>query len=129
MELAVICRRLCEPLTGVGRYLSRLLFHWSRSDTPFDRIVVYAPSEPQLCDDVFRGQVELRVVPSKASPLIWENFTLSRSLESADLIFGAYSVPVGRAAESVVSNLGIYESRPDDFSLAARLRTTPIFLE
>ena len=109
MELAVIGRRLCEPLTGVGRYLNRLLFHWSRLDTPFDRIVVYAPSEPQLCDDVFRGQVELRVVPGKASPLIWENFTLSHRLESADLIFGAYSVPVGRAGDSVVSNLGIYE--------------------
>jgi glycosyltransferase involved in cell wall biosynthesis len=127
VELAVIGRRLCEPLTGVGRYLNRLLFHWSRSDTPFDRIVVYVPREPQLCDDVFGGQVELRVVPSKASPLIWENFTLSRSLESEDLIFGAYSVPGSRAADSVVSNLGIYESRPDDFSLAARLRTTPVF--
>ncbi len=127
MEVAVIGRRLCEPATGVGRYLERLLFHWGRMDVPFDRIVVYTPGEPVLSEDIFRGPVQRRVVKSIVSPLAWENFALTAQLEAADLIFGAYSVPVGRAADAVVSNLGIYESRPDDFSLSARLRTTPIY--
>ena len=45
MELAVISRRLCGPLTGVGRYLEYLLYYWSRSESPFRRILVYASAE------------------------------------------------------------------------------------
>ena len=48
MELAVIGYRLCEPLTGVGRYLEALLYQWSHLETPFRRVVVYCPREPNI---------------------------------------------------------------------------------
>lgn len=127
VELAVVGRRLCEPPTGVGHYLQSLLYYWSRGDLPFRRVVVYAPAEPHLAADTIRPPVEVRILPSRLSPLAWENLVLPVKMESADLLFAPYTLPWALAGRGVVSNLGIYESRPKDFSLAARLRTTPFF--
>ena len=136
MKLAIIGRRLCEPLTGVGRYLEYLLRHWG-NDSRFSRIVVFTPSEPNLRKDEFGPSIEFRVIPSRLPPLLWENLVLpSKVLDSSalspkmsgfDLIFAPYTLPWILAERGAVSNLGIYESRPDDFSLSARLRSTPFF--
>ena len=127
MELAVIARRLCGPLTGVGRYLEYLLYYWSRSESPFRRILVYAPAEPSLEPGTIAGPVELRVVASRLPPLAWENLVLPARMEKADVVFGPYTLPWSCAGIPVVSNLGIYESRPEDFSWWDRARTTPFF--
>lgn len=127
MELAVIARRLCGPLTGVGRYLEYLLYYWSRSETPFRRIVVYAPAEPALEPGTLAGCVELRVLPSTLPPLVWENLVLPRRMGRADVVFGPYTLPWRSPGVQVVSNLGIYESRPGDFSWWQRARTSPFF--
>ena len=126
-HLAVIGRRLCEPLTGVGRYLQSLLYHWGRSDTPFDRITVFTPGEPSLPAGTIKPPVEVRIVRSRMSPLLWENFALPPRMSGVDLVFGPYTLPWVLAGRGVVSNLGIYESRPADFSILDRLRTTPFF--
>ena len=123
-ELAVIGRRLSEPRTGFGRYLECLLRHWGQMETAFDRIRVYVSEDPDL---TARGKVEFEVVPQFGSPLVWENWTLSSRLRQSSLIFGTYTLPWFLAHRGVVSNLGIYESRPDDFPLLARLRTTPFY--
>ncbi len=70
MELAVIGHRLCEPLTGVGRYLEALLYQWSRVETPFRRIIVYCPGEPNIAPDAIGPPVELRVVSSRLYSLL-----------------------------------------------------------
>jgi glycosyltransferase involved in cell wall biosynthesis len=126
-ELAVIGRRLTEPLTGVGRYIECLLRHWKSQDIPFESIRLYVPGEPQLPADVLGGRVTVEVIAQKVSPLYWENFQLPVRLRSADVIFAPYTLPWFSASRGVVSNLGIYESRPADFSLLSRLRTTPFF--
>lgn len=126
-ELAIIGRRLTEPLTGVGRYTECLLRHWQSQDIPFETVRLYVPGEPQLPADVLGGRVSIEVIPQKVSPLYWENFQLPVRLKQADLIFAPYTLPWFSAARGVVSNLGIYESRPADFSLLSRLRTTPFF--
>ncbi len=120
-ELAVIGRRLSEPRTGFGRYLECLLRHWGRMETQFDRIRAYVWEDPGL---PAQGKVEFEVVGLIGSPLIWENWTLANRLRQSSLIFGAYTLPWFLADRGVVSNLGIYESRPDDFPLLARMRTT-----
>jgi glycosyltransferase involved in cell wall biosynthesis len=125
--LAVVGRRLCEPLTGVGRYLQSLLYHWGRSDTPFGRITVYTPGEPNLPAGTIQAPVEVRIVRSRMSPLLWENVALPLRMSGVDLVFGPYTLPWVLAGRGVVSNLGIYESRPADFSVIDRLRTTPFF--
>jgi len=127
MELAVIGKRLAEPLTGVGRYLECLVRHWSRTPLPFDRVRIYAPGEPQWPAGTVRPPVEVVVVTDKVSPLWWENVALAAHLRRADLLFGAYTLPWLSGDRGVVSNLGIYESRPGDFSWPARLRTRPFF--
>ena len=126
MELAIIGRRLCEPLTGVGRYLEYLLQHWAR-DSRFSRIVVFTPSEPNLRMEEFGPAVEWRVIPSRLPPLLWENLALPVKMGGFDLIFAPYTLPWSLAEGGAVSNLGIYESRPGDFSLSERLRSTPFF--
>jgi glycosyltransferase involved in cell wall biosynthesis len=126
-HLAVIGRRLCEPLTGVGRYLQSLLYHWGRSGTPFHRITVYTPGEPNLPAGTVQPPVEVSIVASRMSPLVWENVALPPRMRSVDLVFAPYTLPWALAGRGVVSNLGIYESRPSDFSMLDRLRTTPFF--
>jgi glycosyltransferase involved in cell wall biosynthesis len=126
-HLAVVGRRLCEPLTGVGRYLQSLLYHWGRSQTPFRRITVYTPGEPNLPAGTIRPPVEVRIVKSRMSPLAWENLALPPRMRGVDLVFGPYTLPWLLAGRGVVSNLGIYEARPADFSVLDRLRTTPFF--
>ena len=127
MRLAVIARRLCGPLTGVGRYLEYLLYYWSRTESPCHEIVVYAPSAPQLEPGTLAGPVRLEVLPSSLPPLVWENLVLPARMGPADVLFGPYTLPWRAKGASVVSNLGIYESRPEDFSWWQRARTTPFF--
>lgn len=126
-ELAIVGRRLNEPLTGVGRYIECLLREWRRQDLPFQKIRVYAPGETNLPDDALGGAISVEVVPQKVSPLYWENVQLPARLRSADVIFAPYTLPWFSARRGVVSNLGIYDGRPGDFPLSARLRTTPFF--
>ncbi len=129
MELAVIGYRLCEPLTGVGRYLEALLRQWSRRETPFRRIVVYCPREPNIPADTIRSPVELRIVRNRWSSLpwgnllLWENLVLPPAMDRCDLLFAPYTLPWSCSAPAVVSNLGIYDSRPRDFPLGRRLRS------
>ena len=133
MELAVIGYRLCEPLTGVGRYLEALLYQWSRLETPFRRIAVYCPREPNISPHVIRPPVELRIVRSRLSShlwenlLLWENLVLPPAMDRCDLLFAPYTLPWSCSAPTVVSNLGIYESRPGDFSVGRRLRSSAGF--
>jgi glycosyltransferase involved in cell wall biosynthesis len=48
-------------------------------------------------------------------------------MDRADLVFGPYTLPWFSSGAQVVSNLGIYESRPEDFSWSQRARTIPFF--
>ena len=126
MKLGIIGRRLCEPLTGVGRYLEYLLRYWAL-DSHFSRIVVYTPSQPHVRTEEFGAPVEWRVIPSRLPPLLWENLVLPAKIGRCDLIFAPYTLPWSLADRGAVSNLGIYESRPGDFSYSERLRSTPFF--
>ncbi len=127
MELAVVARRLAGPLTGVGRYLEYLLYHWGRTDSPFHRIIAYAPAPPSLDPATITGRVELRILPTRLPPLAWENLLLPLRMGRPDVTFGPYTLPWFSPGISVVSNLGIYESRPEDFSWSQRARTIPFF--
>jgi len=124
-ELAVIGRRLCEPPTGVGRYLECLLRWWKRDPGPFDRIRVFCPGEPRLSDEARGGPVEVEIIRPLVSPLFWENVQLPPRLWRADLIFAPYTLPWALASRGVVSNLGIYDA--GQFSWFARFRTEPFF--
>ncbi len=126
-ELAVIGARLAQPLTGVGRYLEKLLEHWADADHPFERIVVYAPGKTQLSERALRGRNRERIIPQRISPLFWEQAQLLPALRCAEIVFAPYTLPLWLASNGVVSNLGIYDGRPGDFPWTARIRTTPLY--
>lgn len=126
-ELAVLGARLAEPLTGVGRYLEKLLEHWAEADHPFERIVVYAPGKTRLSERALRGRNQERIIQPRTSPLFWEQVQLLPALRRAEIVFAPYTLPLWLASKGVVSNLGIYEGRPGDFPWTARIRTTPLF--
>lgn len=127
-ELAIVGTRLSEPLTGVGRYFECLLRHWVERPQPFGAIRLYCPAPPRLPPEVLRPPVDVEIVPSRGSLLYWEHIQLAARLRSADLVFGAYSLPWSAAGRGVVSNLGIYEGRwAGGFSPLARLRTRPFY--
>ena len=126
-ELAIVGRRLNEPLTGGGRYLECLLREWRTGEHQFRAIRVYAPGQTNLPPDVLGCPIEVEVIPQKLSPLYWESVQLPARLKNANVIFAPYTLPWFSARRGVVSNLGIYDGRPGDFSLSARLRTTPFF--
>jgi glycosyltransferase involved in cell wall biosynthesis len=67
------------------------------------------------------------VLPTRLPSLAWENLVLPARMEPADVLFGPYTLPWRWSGAGVVSNLGIYESRPEDFSWWQRARTTPFF--
>ncbi len=128
-ELAIIGTRLCEPLTGVGRYFECLLRCWSGAETPFDRITVLTPGEPHLDRRALSDPVRFEIVETRLSSLYWENIRIAARLRQADLLFGAYTLPWFLADRGVVANLGIYEGRwARGFSPLARLRTRPLYL-
>ena len=126
-ELAVVGARLAEPLTGVGRYLEKLLERWAQVDHPFERIVVYAPGKTLLSKQALGGRNSERIIPQRLSPLFWEQVQLLAPLRAAEIVFAPYTLPLLAASRGVVSNLGIYEGRPGDFPWTARLRTMPLF--
>ena len=127
MKLAIIGRRLCEPLTGVGRYLEYLLRHWARSFALFPHCRLHPFPASVFGRKSSEPSVEWRVIPSRLPPLLWENLVLPAKIGRCDLIFAPYTLPWSLADRGAVSNLGIYESRPGDFSYSERLRSTPFF--
>lgn len=127
MTLAVIGRRLCEPLTGVGRYLEAMLRHWPDLPSPFSEIRVLTPAAPRVPADIWRPPLRLVTTPTPLPPLAWENTVAAWQSRNASVVFGPYTLPIALARRGVVSNLGIYEGLPGEFSALQRARTTPFF--
>ena len=107
--------------------MEALLGESGRGESAFEQILVYVPGTPHLDDEVFGAKVEFRVVQSSLPPLVWENVVLPAAMDKFDILFAPYTLPWGLARCGVVSNLGIYESRPGDFPTWERLRSTPFF--
>lgn len=127
MRLVVDGHRLAQARTGVGRYVERLLWHWSRMDLPFDEVVCVTPREVDPVD-LGPGPVRLEVAGPALPGLAWENGPLRRAARRADLFFGAsYGAPLWCPAPTVVSNLGIYDSQPGTFPTWHNIRYTGVY--
>jgi len=113
--------------TGQGRHVEFLAQQWSRTQVPFDRIVLMSP-RPVTIDGL--GDVtpiEFRHFGSRLPAAVWEQAALPYEARSASILFcPTYTAPVGHRGRFVVMNHGIYERLPNEFSRAQRLRTTPL---
>jgi glycosyltransferase involved in cell wall biosynthesis len=124
--LAVNALRLCGRRTAIGRHLEYLARHWSRSATPFDRIVLLSP-EPVDVDGLgSRTPVEFQAFGGRLPRLGWEQYALPRRSAGASVLFSEYTCPLLRRGATVVANHGIYEAVPDAFSWWDRFRATSV---
>jgi glycosyltransferase involved in cell wall biosynthesis len=125
--LAVSALRMLGRRTAMGRHIEYLAHEWSRSETPFDRIVLLTPGDISL-DGL--GNVTPVVVESfgERLPLIlWEQVALPiRARGAAVLYCPAYTAPLMHRGALVVGNHGIYERIPGEFPMLQRLRSTPV---
>jgi glycosyltransferase involved in cell wall biosynthesis len=127
--LVVNALRLVGPRTAMGRYIEVLALHWSRSPSPFDRVVFLAPHQADIPQLDLGTHTEVSFRPHGWSvPLVfWEQVLLPWDARGASLLYcPAYVAPIVFDGPVVVANHGIYESIPTEFSNWRRWRTTPL---
>ena len=109
MKLGVNAVRLTRPFTGVGRYLECVLREWAKAGTPFDEVILYAPS------GVRRDLVELplegyrvKIVGSPGPDPFWEwrSLRLAARREVDVLFCPSYTIPMGYSGRCAVTYLG-----------------------
>lgn len=127
MELAINGLRLMGRRYGVGRYIEYLLRHWSVTDHPFARIVVYTPGPVDLSPWPF-ATIEHRIVPTGGSSGYWEQVVLARLRQKHDILFcPSYVIPIMGAGKTVVTHLGSYEALPSAFPLLERWKSRLLY--
>lgn len=117
--------RLSGARTAMGRYIEAMARHWSRSETPFDRIVVMTRDAASLGDLGDSTPVEVEAFSGRLPAAAWEQLSLPRRARGCSLLFGpAYTAPLAHRGPLVVANHGIYERLPNEFPRLHRLRST-----
>ncbi len=122
--------RLPDPRTAMGRYIEQLVHHWSRSEIPFDRVVLLTPRPvpPESLDLGTRSEVSIHTVGSHLPLAIWEQVALPLAARGGSILFcPSYTAPLAWRGRLVLANHGIYEELPSEFSRLTRLRTIPLF--
>ncbi|HEY2149616.1 MAG TPA: glycosyltransferase family 1 protein [Vicinamibacterales bacterium] len=102
MRIGIDARELCGHTTGVGRYLSGLLSHWSGPAGRDHQFVLYAPEPVPMSLD--SRQFPIRMLPGAGT--WWEQVRLPRAAASdqIDAWFSpAYTMPMRIAVPSVVA--------------------------
>lgn len=127
MELAINGLRLMGRRYGVGRYIEYLLRHWSVTDHPFTRIIVYTPGPVDLNPWPF-ARIEHRIVPTSRSSGYWEQVVLARLRKQHDILFcPSYVIPIMGTGKTVVTHLGSYEALPSAFPLLERWKSRLLY--
>lgn len=111
MILGVDGKRLIQARTGPARWLEHMLRRWAANGTPFEEVRCYTPG---TTDASWSSPPRVRHVPlpTRLTPILWENVRLRRAVRGDDVLFGAsYTLPVGYRGPSVVSIQGIYEGK------------------
>ncbi|MGH9553726.1 MAG: glycosyltransferase, partial [Terriglobales bacterium] len=125
--LVVNALRLPGKRTAMGRHIEMLTKHWSRTNVPFDRVVLLAPRDAELTDLGDKTEIVFERLPSGLPNLAWEQAVLANSARKAAVLFcPSYTCPIIYPGRIVVANHGIYEALPQEFRLMERLRATPI---
>src|SRR5690349_14694661 len=104
MRIGIDARELAGRVTGVGRYLTCLLEHWSSDgSTRRHEFVLYTPGDPALTLDTRRFAT--RAVPG-GSGTLWEQVRLPAAAagDHLDVFFApAYSMPARLRIPAVVT--------------------------
>lgn len=107
-------------------HLEHLALNWSRSETPFERIVLMGQDPFDLDGLGTSARVDRVSFGSGLPPLVWEQIAFPRRARGMAAILSFYTCPLFFGGPMVVSNHGIYEAIPSTFSWWDRMRATPL---
>jgi glycosyltransferase involved in cell wall biosynthesis len=97
--------RLTGPASGVTRYLVELLRSFAELESPFSRVTVYVPNEPEAALQPDCRPLDVRVLPGRGDPGLWAHWTLARAASAADdlLFCPSYVAPLAYRGPFVVT--------------------------
>jgi glycosyltransferase involved in cell wall biosynthesis len=130
LRLGVDGWRLHGPLTGVGRYLSSVLRHWSRDAIAgrFEHVTLYTPAPVDRDAIALPDAIEERVVGPHWRKLLWENLRLGRVARDDVLFCPSYSRPLVAHGRTVVT---IFEATqrlyPEHYPWQVRAVYSPLY--
>jgi glycosyltransferase involved in cell wall biosynthesis len=130
VRLGVDGWRLHGPQTGVGRYVSNILRHWTPDVLKgrFDEVTLYTPAALDRSAVELPETIRERVVGPHWPKLPWENLRLGRVARDDVLFCPSYSAPVAKRSRTVVT---IFEAtqklHPELYPLRTRLLYSPIY--
>lgn len=130
MKLGVEGWRLHGPLTGVGRYVSNIVRHWTPEALAgrFDEVTLYTPGPVDRSAVGLPETVRERVVPPHWRKLAWENLRLARVAHDDVLFCPSYSAPLAARCKTVVT---IFEATqklfPELYPWKTRLVNSPVY--
>lgn len=128
LTLAVNGWRLHTLRTGVARYLSNILRHWTPENVAgrFSSIRLY--SARPVPDSDLPSSIEQIVLPSGAPLLVWENTRLAAAVREDVLFCPAYSIPLTTRRRCVaVIHDATSHLYPHLFPRRARLIHDPLY--
>jgi glycosyltransferase involved in cell wall biosynthesis len=111
MIYGVNALRLSGQRLGIGRYIEYLLHYWDAMLTSDERVVVYVREPVDLSDLGLSNRIEMRVLPSSLSGVLWESMVLSKHFREIDVLFNpSYTIPLGYRGRSVVATHSVNEA-------------------
>lgn len=121
MRLGVDAWRLQGPQTGIHRYLSNILRHWSDgSQGTFDEITLYASSPLDRNATPLPESLTVKVLNSGLPMRVWQNVRLGPSARDDVLFFPSHSRPfVAHGRTVVTTHDAVSRIHPDLFGRLA----------
>jgi glycosyltransferase involved in cell wall biosynthesis len=122
--------RLHGQLTGVGRYISNVLRHWTEEavEDRFARVTLYTPAPVDRSKIDLPDAIEESVVGPHWRQLLWQNLRLARAARDDILFCPSYARPLTVRGKTVVTTFEATQKLvPDLYPRYARLVNTPLY--
>jgi glycosyltransferase involved in cell wall biosynthesis len=122
--------RLHGQLTGVGRYISNVLRHWTKEAVAdrFGRVTLYTPAPIDRTVIDLPGAIEESVVGPHWRQLLWQNVRLARAARDDILFCPSYARPVTARGKTVVTTFEATQKLfPELYPRRTRLLNAPLY--
>lgn len=130
MRLGVDGWRLHGQLTGVGRYLSNVLRHWTADAIAgrFERVTLYTPAPIDRTAIELPQAVEERVVGPHWRQLVWQNIRFAAVADEDVLFCPSWTRPLAARGATVVTTFEATQKLfPELYPFRARFLYTPLY--
>jgi len=122
--------RLHGQLTGVGRYISNVLKHWTAHAVAdrFERVTLYTPARIDRAAIELPEAVEERVVGPHWRQLLWQNLRLAEAAHDDVLFCPSFARPIAVRGRTVVTTFEATQKLfPELYTRRTRLVYTPLY--